>query len=59
MQVIPFNLDHALRTGAFAEVIFEENKINKNKLHPRAIIPNDAKLFAVADKDKTISHFNS
>src|SRR5690625_665597 len=22
MQVIPFNLDHALRTGAFAEVIF-------------------------------------
>lgn len=57
IQIIPFNLDHAKRTGEFASVIFEENKINKKKLSPRAIIPNDSKLFAQADLDKSISHF--
>lgn len=57
IQIIPFNLDHAKRTGEFAEVIFEENKIGKEKLFPRAIIPNDSKLFAQADLDKTITYF--
>lgn len=40
-----------------ANVIFTENKISSTKLYPRAIIPNDAKLFAQADVDKTITHF--
>lgn len=57
IQIIPFNLDHAKRTGEFAEAIFEENKISKEKLLPRAIIPNDSKLFAQADLDKSITHF--
>jgi predicted nucleic acid-binding protein len=57
VQIIPFNLDHAKRTGEFAEAIFEENKISKEKLTPRAIIPNDSKLFAQADYDKTITYF--
>ncbi len=57
IQIIPFNLDQAKRTGEFAEIIFEENKITKAKLYPRAIIPNDSKLFAQADLDKTITHF--
>ncbi|MDX1542731.1 MAG: hypothetical protein R3214_02210 [Christiangramia sp.] len=45
------------RTGEFAKIIFRENKIESEKLTPRAIIPNDSKLFAQADLDKTISHF--
>lgn len=57
IQIIPFNLDHAQRTGEFANYIFE-NKSNINaSLKPRAIIPNDSKLFAQADLDKTITHF--
>jgi len=40
IQIIPFNLDQAKRTGEFAKVIFEENKLSKEKLEPRAIIPN-------------------
>ncbi len=57
IQIIPFNLDQAQKTGEFAKVIFEENKLNKERLEPRAIIPNDSKLFAQADLDKTITHF--
>lgn len=57
IQIIPFNLNQAKRTGEFAEVIFEQNKISKEKLSPRAIIPNDSKLFAQADLDESITHF--
>lgn len=57
LQIIPFNLDHAKRTGEFAEIIFRENNTNEEKLTPRAIIPNDAKLFAQADVDKEINYF--
>lgn len=57
IKIIPFNLDHAKRTGEFAKVMFEENKIAKEKLSPRAIIPNDAKLFAQADLDPSIAYF--
>jgi predicted nucleic acid-binding protein len=57
IQIIPFNLDQAKRTGEFAGVIFEESKIDKEKLSPRAIIPNDSKLFAQADLDKSITYF--
>lgn len=57
IQVIPFNLDQAMKTGEFAEAIYEENKVSKEKLSPRAIIPNDSKLFAQADLDKSITHF--
>jgi len=57
IQIVPFNLDQAKRTGEFAEAIFKENKINLIKLSPRAIIPNDSKLFAQADLDNTVTHF--
>lgn len=57
IQIIPFNLDHAKRTGEFAKAIFEENLILKERLSPRAIIPNDSKLFAQADLDRTITFF--
>lgn len=57
VQIIPFNLKDAEKTGEFATIIFTQNKINVDKLSPRAIIPNDSKLFAQSDLDKTISHF--
>lgn len=57
VQIVPFNLKDAEKTGEFAEIIFTQNKINVEKLSPRAIIPNDSKLFAQSDLDKTISHF--
>jgi hypothetical protein len=57
IQIVPFNLDQAVKTGEFAKVIFDENKVLKERLTPRAIIPNDAKLFSQADLDETISHF--
>lgn len=57
LQIIPFNLDHARRAGEFANAIFEEKKIAKVDLKPRTIIPNDSKLFAQADTDKTILYF--
>lgn len=57
LQIIPFNLKDAERTGYFANIIFSESKIEKENLTPRAIIPNDSKLFAQADLDTTVSHF--
>jgi hypothetical protein len=45
------------KTGEFARIIFHQNKVESIKLTPRAIIPNDSKLFAQADLDKSISHF--
>jgi predicted nucleic acid-binding protein len=57
LQILPFNLDHATKTGRFAKIIFEENKVASEKLQPRAIIPNDSKLFAQADLDESITHF--
>lgn len=57
IQIIPFNLKDAEKTGEFAKIIFEENKISIEKLSPRAIIPNDSKLFAQCDLDITITHF--
>ncbi|MDY7396453.1 hypothetical protein UMM65_14475 [Aureibaculum sp. 2210JD6-5] len=57
LQIVPFNLKDAEKTGEFAKIIFSENKMNEEKLSPRAIIPNDSKLFAQSDLDKTITHF--
>lgn len=57
VQIIPFNLDHAKKTGEFAKTIFTSKGKMKEELKPRAIIPNDTKLFAQADVDKATTHF--
>jgi len=57
LQVVPFNLDHAKRTGEFAGIVFR-NKGNL-KLKERNIIPNDTKLFAQADCEKVIEFYLS
>lgn len=55
VQLLPFNLPHSIKAGEFSRILFE----NKEKLNPsvRAIIPNDAKLFAQADVEETIDAF--
>ena len=57
LQIVPFNLDHSKRTGEFAKIVFQ----NKGKLNlkERNIIPNDTKLFAQADCEKTVEFYLS
>jgi len=57
LQIVPFNLDHAKRTGEFAKIVFH-NKGNL-KLKERNIIPNHTKLFAQADNEKLIEFYIS
>lgn len=47
LQIVPFNLNHAKRTGEFAKIVFQQK--NRLQLKERNIIPNDSKLFAQAD----------
>lgn len=48
VRIVPFNLDHAEKAGSYAKTLFQAR--NKGQYTPdqRAIIPNDAKLFAQA-----------
>ena len=57
LQIVPFNLDHSKRTGEFAKIVFQ-NKA-KLKLNERNIIPNDTKLFAQADCEKSVEFYLS
>ena len=57
LQIVPFNLEHSKRTGEFAKIVFQ-NK-GKLKLRERNIIPNDTKLFAQADCEKTVDFYLS
>ena len=57
LQIVPFNLDHSIRTAELARYVFK-NK-GKLKLRERNIIPNDTKLFAQADNIKGTSFYIS
>ncbi|HEY1046806.1 MAG TPA: hypothetical protein VGF79_10225 [Bacteroidia bacterium] len=57
LQIVPFNLNHAKRTGEFAKMAFQNKE--KLKLKERNIIPNDTKLFAQADCEKAIDFYLS
>lgn len=57
LQILPFNLDHAKRTGEFAKIVFQQK--NKLRLNERNIIPNDTKLFAQADSEVSIAYYLS
>ncbi|MFH1118538.1 MAG: hypothetical protein V1775_01860 [Bacteroidota bacterium] len=57
LQIIPFNFNHSKRTGAFARIVFK-NKAKLN-LKERNIIPNDTKLFAQADCEKSVEFYLS
>lgn len=57
LQIIPFNIDHAKKAGEFANITFR----NKNTLNlkERNIIPNDTKLFAQCDCEKSVEFYLS
>jgi hypothetical protein len=57
LEIVPFNLNHAKRTGEFANIVFQ--KKGSLKFDNRNIIPNDTKLFAQADCDKTVDYYLS
>lgn len=57
LQIIPFNLDHAKRTGEFAAHVFDHKK--SLDLGNRNIIPNDTKLFAQADTIHSVDYYLS
>lgn len=55
LQILPFNLLHAVKAGEFANIVFtQKNTLN---LSNRSIIPNDSKLFAQANVEKEIDYF--
>lgn len=55
LEVLPFNSDHAVKSGEFARITFAHK--NVLDLPNRLIIPNDTKLFAQAHAESEISHF--
>ncbi|MBK9402535.1 MAG: PIN domain-containing protein [Bacteroidetes bacterium] len=57
LQIVPYNLDHAKRTGEFAKVAFQ-NKTSLD-LKNRVLIPNDCKLFAQADVEQSVEFYLS
>ena len=59
LQIVPFNLDHSKRTGEFAKIAFLAKKAGGLQVSNRNIIPNDTKLFAQADCEKSIEFYLS
>ena len=57
LQIVPFNLDHAKKAGEFAKIIFHQK--DRLKLKERNIIPNDTKLFAQSDCEKSVEFYLS
>jgi hypothetical protein len=57
LQIVPFNLDHSKKTGDFAKLVFQHK--NKLQLRERNLIPNDTKLFATADIEKSVEFYLS
>ncbi|ADB41676.1 type II toxin-antitoxin system VapC family toxin [Spirosoma linguale] len=57
LQILPFNVSHARRTGEFARLVFRHR--NKLDLVNRMIIPNDTKLFAQADIETNVFYYLS
>ncbi len=53
MRMLPFNVDHAIRAGAF-RAAFRGHSVAPGE---RVLITNDTKLFAQADTTPEISHF--
>lgn len=59
LQIVPFNLDHSKRTGEFAKIALNAKRNGKIDVSNRNIIPNDTKLFAQADCEKSIELYLS
>lgn len=57
MLIIPFNFDHARRAGKMIAEVYAEKKRRGVTITPRAIVPNDTKMFAQADVEFDITYY--
>ena len=57
LRILPFNYNHAIKTGEFARSLFEARKKGLVSFKERLLIPNDTKLFAQADSETSIEYF--
>lgn len=57
LAILPFNLNHSIKSGEIAKLVFSYK--GKLKLKERNIIPNDSKLFSQADVEANIVYYLS
>lgn len=59
MLVIPFNYDHAIRAGKMIGEVYAEKQKRGAKIMPRAVVPNDTKMFAQADVEPDVNYYGT
>lgn len=59
MLIVPFNFDHAQRAGKMIAEVYAEKKKRGATIAPRAVVPNDTKMFAQADVDPDINFYGT
>ena len=57
MLIVPFNFDHAQRAGKMIAEVYAEKKRRGATITPRAVVPNDTKMFAQADVEPDINFY--
>ncbi len=57
LLILPFNINHAQKSGEFARILYEARKTGELVIGERPIIINDAKLFGQVDAESNISFF--
>ena len=57
MLIVPFNFDHAQRAGKMIAEVYAEKKRRGATIMPRAVVPNDTKMFAQADVEPDINFY--
>lgn len=57
MLIVPFNYDYAQRAGKMIAEVYEEKKKRGAIITPRAVVPNDTKMFAQADVEPDINYY--
>lgn len=59
LMFVPFNMNHATKAGELMAVIYDEKQKRGAQVSPRAVVPNDTKMFAQADVTEDIIYFCS
>ena len=59
LQVIPFHYNHAERAAGFMRTILRVKQERGAVIQPRAVVPNDTKMFAQASSEADIQSFVS
>lgn len=57
--LVPFNFDHAQRAGKMMAEVYAEKKRRGAAIAPRAVVPNDTKMFAQADVEPEINYYGT